>query len=185
MPPPSSRTDHELMEAVQGGDAAALEVLFARHHHRLFSYLSRLTRDDHAAEDLTQETFLRLLRYPERYERSGAFLAWLYRVSRNLAIDRHRRERDEPLAESESAIADDRPLLLDRMVMEEQHQALDDVLASLAMPHREILLLRGVEGLDHRDIGIALSCTEGTARVRLHRATAALRQAWFARHGEH
>lgn len=184
MPPLRTRTDPELMEAVARGDTASLDTLFTRHHGRLFSFLFRWTGDEHTAEDLVQETFLRLLRHPERYRHHGAFLAWLFRVARNLAIDGYRRQHDEASMERETAIADDRPLALDRLTTEEREQQLEGALAALPLAHREVLLLRGVEGLGAREIGEVLNCTEGAVRVRLHRATAALRQVWHARHGD-
>ncbi len=184
MPPPSGRTDHDLMESVQRGDTASLAALFARHHERLFSFLSRWTGDAAAAEDLVQETFLGLLRRPERYHHEGEFLAWLYRVGRNLAVDRYRQRHDEREIDAEADLTDDRPLALDRLTMEERQRQLEEVLAALPLAHREVLLLRGVEGLAARDIGVVLNCSEGAARVRLHRATAALRKLWHARHGD-
>jgi RNA polymerase sigma-70 factor (ECF subfamily) len=184
MPPPSSRTDHELMEAVQRGDTASLDALFTRHHERLFSFLSRWTGDAHTAEDLVQETFLKLLHRPERYHHEGEFLAWLFRVARNLAVDGYRERHPETGIDSDAVLADDRPLALDRLTTEERQNQLEDALAALPLAHREVLLLRGINGLGARDIGLVLNCTEGAARVRLHRATAALRQAWHARHGD-
>ena len=182
MPPPSSRTDHELMAGVRRGDMAALDALFTRHHQRLYSFLARWTGDAFAAEDLVQELFLKLLRVQGGHI-PGEVLPWLFLVARNMAIDRYRKEYTSSI-EVDAVVPDDRPLALERLTADERMQQLDDALAALPRTHREVLLLRGVEGLGTRDIGVVLNCSEGAARVRLHRATAALRQIWHARHGD-
>ncbi len=185
MPLSSARTDRELLVAVQQhGDTAALGLLFTRHHGRLFSFLARWTGDNHAAEDLVQEMFLRLLRPSGGNTIAGEVLPWLIMVARNMAIDRYRTQHQESSLDSDPPLADDRPLTLDRLTLEERSRQIEELLTALPMTHREVLLLRGVEGLDHREIGLVLNCSEGAARVRLHRATTAFRHLWHARHGD-
>lgn len=183
MPPSSSRTDHELMVAVWRGDTSALDALFIRHHERLYSFLARWTGDDSAAEDLVQELFLKLLRLPGGRIK-GEVLPWLFLVARNMAIDRYREEQHENSTMIDDSLEDESQLLLDRLTADERTQQLEDALTALPRMHREVLLLRGVEGLGARDIATVLNCSEGAIRVRLHRATAALRKVWRARHGD-
>lgn len=184
MPLTNDRSDSDLMTAVQQGDTGALDALYLRHHARLFSFLARWTGNAAAAEDLVQDAFLRLLRHPDRYLHQGDFIAWLYRIARNLAIDAYRHTLDEDSMDLQPELADQSPLALDRLTREEREQLLDRSLRSLPLAHREVLLLRGVDGLDHRNIALVLNCTEGAARVRVHRATAALRRIVNATTGE-
>lgn len=180
MTPPADPTDDAQMLALQAGDLSALDHLFARHHGRLYGFLARLTGDPHAAEDLVQEVFLRVLRFHDRYEGNGTFLAWLYRIARNLAADAYAKRRDlRPLDEADALPSAATPPL-DHLEREEQRAQLERALAALPTAHREVLLLRGVDGLAHRDVAIALGCTEGAARVRVHRAIAALKRQWQA-----
>lgn len=163
------------MLAVRDGDAAALDRLFARHHRRLYGFLVRMTGDRHAAEDLVQEAFLRLLRHRETYQPSGRFEAWLFRIGRNLAHDHHRgRHATIPLDDAGELepVEPDAPRLLEG---DDARRALEQAMASLPIQHREVLLLRGVEGLTNEEIASVLGCSDGAARVRIHRATAALR----------
>lgn len=173
------------MVAVSRGDTASLDALFSRHHRRLYGFLVRLTGDRDLADDLVQDVFLRLLRFRASYRADGQFVPWLFRIARNAAADRHQEVRrgTEKVAADDSA-PDNDPAPLDRLISHEEQQQLERVPASLPLAHREVLLLRGTERLSHRDLAIALHCSEGAARVRLHRALAALKRAWFATAGE-
>ena len=184
LPPATERTDRDLMLAVRAGDLPALDALFARHHRRLFGFLARLTGNRTVAEDLVQEVFLMVLRGRERYHGEGSFVAWLFTIARNVAAGHHASRREtislddvdevgaiesDPIASLESA---------------EELARLERALVGLAPHHREVLLLRGVEDLSHKEVGEVLGCTEGAARVRVHRALHALRLAWIAQNGE-
>lgn len=171
------------MAAVWRGDTTALDALFVRHHQRLYSFLARWTGDDAAAEDLVQELFLKLLRLPGGRIK-GEVRPWLFLVARNLAIDRYREEHHDGSATIDASIRDESPMPLDQITADELTEHLDEALTALPRMHREVLLLRGVEGLGARDISGVLNCSEGAVRVRLHRATLALRKVWRARHGD-
>lgn len=185
MPPLTEPTDQELMGRVRRGELAALDEVFARHHARIYGYLSRWLGDTSAAEDLVQETFLRVLRQREQAPVYDDLLPWLLRVARNLVIDRYRHQRDHLMDDDFAQIADPGPIPLEQITTAEREQQLTDALAAVAPAHREVLVLRAIDGLDYRDIALLLGCTEGAARVRVHRATSALRTAWFSKHGGH
>ncbi|HEY3933460.1 MAG TPA: RNA polymerase sigma factor [Gemmatimonadales bacterium] len=171
------------MRALQGGKTAALEILFLRHHPRIHGFLARLTCDRDAADDLVQEVFLRVLKYRARYDTSRDFVAWLFRIARNLAASHFARHRRDS-ADDPADWADNNPSTLDLLIAGEDHQQLARAVAALPFAHREVLLLRGTEGLSHRDVALALGCSEGAARVRLHRALSALKRKWSALAGE-
>ena len=175
MPTPPGRTDQDLMLAVRAGDTAALHGLFVRHHRRLYGFLARMTGDHAAAEDLVQEVFLRLLHHRQRYEGTGEFTSWLFRIARNLAHDHHRARRAMVPIEEAEQLRDgiEGPELA--LEFEEDRAALEAAIASLPLQHREVLLLRGVEGLSNTEIAAVLGCSDGAVRVRIHRATTALR----------
>lgn len=176
--------DHDLMHAVLNGDRDALTVLYDRHHAKLFTFLARWTGDEHAAEDLVHEVFLRLLRSGLRYDGRGPFITWLFRVARNLATDRYRRLQGEagPISAAEAISDDLNPL--EQLERSEQQRQLDLALAALPAPHREVLLLRTMLSLSHSALASELECSEGAARVRLHRAVDALRRIWYQQSGE-
>src|SRR3989454_12545648 len=87
------RTDEELLAAYQQGDPGAFEALLRRHRAPLFTFLLRMLGDRQRAEDLAQETFLRIVKGAPAWERRARFQTWLYTVARNLCIDQSRRDR--------------------------------------------------------------------------------------------
>ena len=183
MPPLTEPTDQSLIGQVQAGELAALDTIFARYHGRIFGYLSRWLGDPSGAEDIVQETFLRVLRQSDKAPAHDDLLPWLLKIARNLVIDRYRRDRSDLVVDEFEQICDPGPIPLEQLTAAENERRLTDALGAIAAPHREILLLRAVDDLDYRDIALLLGCTEGAARVRAHRATAALRTAWFSKNG--
>jgi RNA polymerase sigma factor (sigma-70 family) len=183
MPALTGPTDQQLMERARRGDLAALDAIYSRHQPRIYAFLARWLGDDDAAQDLVQETFLRVLRQPAKAPRHDDLAPWLLRIARNLAIDRYRHDRRLQFTDDVDATTDPGPLPLDRLTNAERSAQLATALGAISPAHREVLLLRSVEGLDHRAIGETIGCTEGTARVRVHRATVALRAEWHARFG--
>src|SRR5437667_10500560 len=97
------RTDEELLAAYQQGDPGAFEALLRRHRAPLFTFLLRMLGDRQRAEDLAQETFLRIVKGAPAWERRARFQTWLYTVARKLCIDQARPDRvrggDRPSAE--------------------------------------------------------------------------------------
>jgi RNA polymerase sigma factor (sigma-70 family) len=80
-------TDEALMRAVRDGDVARLGTLFERHHGAVFDFLARMTGNRAAAEDLTQDVFVRILKYRNSLRDEGSFETWLFRIARNARAD--------------------------------------------------------------------------------------------------
>src|SRR5947208_12903168 len=87
------RTDEELLAAYQQGDVGAFELLLRRYRAPLYTFLLRMLGDRERAEDLAQETFLRIVKGAQAWERRARFEAWMYAIARNLCIDQARRDR--------------------------------------------------------------------------------------------
>jgi RNA polymerase sigma-70 factor (ECF subfamily) len=150
-------------------DAAAL---FDRHHLAVFRFLRRMTGDVATAEDLTQEVFLRAVRGAVGYEERERERAWVFRIARNVLIDRQRAETRAP----ESLPIEDRATYA-RPAVQVLAVALDQALARLPEDEREAFLLREVGGLGYEDIAHATGATPDAARMRIYRARLALRAA--------
>ncbi len=86
-------SDEELLAAFQQGDAGAFERLLRRHRGPLYTFLLRMLGDAHKAEDLAQETFLRIVRGAAAWQERARFTTWMYTIARNLCADAARRER--------------------------------------------------------------------------------------------
>ena len=158
-------TDEVLVERVAAGDAVALDHLFRRHHARVHALCARLSADESAADDLVQETFIRVLRHAHGFKGRASFTTWLYRIARNVCYDALKKARRQELAilpETEAS-ADPRVDLLER------------ALARLPSQSREALVLARWHDLPYAQIAEVLGCSEGAARVRVHRALTQLR----------
>lgn len=168
-------TDEMLGQKMQDGDEAAVEALVSRHHRAIFAYLYRLTGDRPTAEDLTQETFARLLTRIDSYSFPRPFKPWLYTIAHNLFRD-HCKKADNRLA-CPDAIPDhppsaEPPSLLDRIV---QRSEVLTALHELAPPFREVLILRYYHDLKVDDIAAILAIPSGTVKYRLSTAFERLR----------
>ncbi|MBI4572132.1 MAG: sigma-70 family RNA polymerase sigma factor [candidate division NC10 bacterium] len=174
-------SDLELMLAVKAGDRTAFEQLYRRYRDRLYAFLVRYTGDPSSAQDLFQETFLRVFRDRARYEPRAAFATWLFTIARNLFLDSVKRAwTPGTFIEPETAtlsIPDPTPGPLETLAQEEAEAVLRRAVASLAEEDRAILLLSRFEGLRYREIAKILGTSEGAVKVRAHRALQALRRA--------
>ncbi|HEY5228056.1 MAG TPA: sigma factor, partial [Opitutaceae bacterium] len=90
--------DHDLMLAVRDGDVDCMGELFERHHGPLFGYLSKVTGNRTAAEDIVQNVFQRMLKYRHTYRDEGSFTAWMYHLARRCATDHYRKTSSGPVA---------------------------------------------------------------------------------------
>jgi RNA polymerase sigma-70 factor (ECF subfamily) len=158
----------------QTGDAAAFEELVARYQPRLRYFLRKMLREDRDLDDLVQEIWFDVLRGLARLADPGAFAAWLYQIARHRVV-RELRKRRQPLRsldEVDVPVGDCEESCFSTEDAEEVHAALD----WLTPEHREVLLLRFVEGMTYEDIARVYDCPVGTVRSRLHYAKRALRQ---------
>lgn len=191
----ASPSDEALLRRYErAGDAAAMEALVRRHAAALGAFLAGWGGDAAEAEDLAQETWLRVLRSPGSF-RGGSFRAWLLRVARNLAIDRSRRRSPAlwldapadgagpdapPLVE---AIPDDAAPAPDAALLGAEDRArLLAAVRALPGPQRDVFLLRAA-GVAFADIAARFRIPLNTALGRMHYAMKALRTA-LAPHGE-
>lgn len=95
-----TRPDETLMEEVRAGNLAAFQVLYDRHHRSVFGFLLRSLGERRAAEDLLQETFLRVFTHRETYRPAATFKTWLFTIARNLLVDHLRQRSRSPDLES-------------------------------------------------------------------------------------
>lgn len=164
------------MLAVRDGDLAQLEPLFERHHAALFEFLSRMTGDRGAADDLVQDVFLRILTYRATFRDDGSFETWVFRIARNARAD-YLRARSRVTALTDEHL--DRPdrsagpaLQFERS---RDHARLRRALALLPDDERELIVLARYCDLTHAQSAEILGTTIGAVKVRLHRAVRALR----------
>jgi RNA polymerase sigma-70 factor (ECF subfamily) len=169
------------------GDLNALSELISRYQNRLYRYLLCIVRQPAEAEDLFQETWLRVVEKILSFDASRNFDAWLFRLARNLAIDHLRRVRpqslDEPLANSwgGETVADRIPSKddtpLDHALAAERRTEIREAMAGLPMIYREVLTLRFEEEMKIEEIAQVIAVPISTAKSRLRRSLEQLRYA--------
>jgi RNA polymerase sigma-70 factor, ECF subfamily len=186
----------ETTDALQGtavfdatGDKAAMpswDELVRQHADRVYRLAYRLSGNQHDAEDLTQETFIRVFRSVQNYQ-PGTFEGWLHRITTNLFLDMVRRRariRMEALPEDYDRVPADEPnpeqIYHDARLGPDLQAALD----SLPPEFRAAVVLCDIEGLSYEEIGATLGVKLGTVRSRIHRGRQALRD-YLAAHPEH
>ena len=175
--------DVRLMLALRAGDESAFDGLFARWSGPLLRYLERMVRDTASAEELVQETFLRLYRARERYEPEARFSTWLYTIATRLALNELRRPRHQSPHRSTDQEDDEGNVLVlvaetprtddvvhARRVGDEVEQAL----ARLPERQRIALWLSAVEGLSYAEVAASLETSEKSVKALVHRARCAL-----------
>jgi RNA polymerase sigma factor (sigma-70 family) len=170
-------TDEALMTAVRDGDIPKLGLLFERYHVALFDFLSRMTGDRTAAEDLVQDIFVRILKYRSTFRDGGSFETWLFRIARNARADYFRtRHAVEPLTNEALAQPEAAPGPIRQFETEEDRQRLKQALLQLREDKREVIVLARYRGMTHEQIAELLGIETGAVKVRLHRALQDLRQ---------
>ncbi len=162
------------------GDPAAMpswDELVRQHADRVYRLAYRLSGNQHDAEDLTQETFIRVFRSVRDYQ-PGTFEGWLHRITTNLFLDMVRRRariRMEALPEDYDRVPADQPtpeqIYHDARLGPDLQAALD----SLPPEFRAAVVLCDIEGLSYEEIGATLGVKLGTVRSRIHRGRQALR----------
>ena len=183
--------DGELVRRAKAGDLAAFEALTVRHEQRVYSLAMRILRQEHDAEDVTQQAFLSALENLDGFREEASFATWLLRIATHAALKiiRKRRgletvsleaateERDSPEAMPHPEyIADWRQSPAELIHRHEIQRLLDEALTHLDEKHRLVFLLRDVEGFSVKETAGALGLSEANVKVRLLRARLQLRE---------
>jgi len=180
--------EHEAGNVARGlrrRDPALLDHLIQQYHYRLFRYLLMLTGSREEAEDLFQETWIRVLEKGHQYNQRWKFEAWLFTIARHLAIDFLRRRQPQSLDALLQPIGTDRPLELEDTTFSsafeqafqgEEAASVAAALAHLPPSYREVLTLRFHEDMELEEIARVVDSPLSTVKSRLYRGLAMLRE---------
>jgi RNA polymerase sigma-70 factor (ECF subfamily) len=174
-PPPADTVPIAVLRA-QDGDVAAFETLYREHVGRVYNLVRRISGDPVAADELTQEVFVRLWERIGSYRGEAAFSTWLHRMAVNVSLggrrsDGRRLARVLPLADPDAAS----PTSLRRT--DDAALDLGRALDTLPERARQVFVLHDVEGWPHEEIAQVMATTVGTSKAQLHRARSLLRRA--------
>ena len=172
--------DDDLARRIRRGDRNAFDAFFDGYSGPLLGYLAGMVSDRALAEDLLQETMLRVYRRIDRYQERGAFRSWVFRIATNLALTELRRRRlaatealDERVLELPSPGVSDPGELFETG---ERERLVEAGLAILADEQRSVILLRVRHGMEVQEIAHTLCVPEGTVKSRIHHAVRKLRE---------
>jgi RNA polymerase sigma-70 factor (ECF subfamily) len=177
--------DSAVVTAFLGGEERAFSELVDRYQARLLNFIYRTIGDRDRAEDLVQEVFIRVYRHLHRFDRSKKFSTWAYTIASNLAKNELRNRARNPLVLFQTLRGanddEDRPLQFEDTtarpddLFRKRHlrELVEDTVAKLPEHHREVFVLRELEGKSYEEIAEITSCNLGTVKSRLNRARTA------------
>jgi RNA polymerase sigma-70 factor (ECF subfamily) len=168
VPEPS---DLEIVTSVLGGERALFEVLVRRHNQRLYRAARAITRADADAEDVLQQTWLKIFRNLRQFRGDASFATWATRIAIHEAISFARKR---PAIAEVVDSADPSPTLDDAIDHAQLGALLERCLGMILQGNREVIVLRDVLELDTAETAACLGLTEEAVRVRLHRGRAAV-----------
>ncbi len=167
--------EERLVRSAVRGDVAAFEALYRRHVGRVFALCLRMTADRHAAEDLTQEAFVRAWERLGSFRGDAALSTWLHRLTVNVVLGHLRRRGRRPESPAESAAGS--PEVHVPPAPGESAVDLERAIAGLPDRARTVFVLHDVEGYRHEEIASMAGMAVGTSKATLHRARRMLRKA--------
>jgi RNA polymerase sigma-70 factor (ECF subfamily) len=178
----SQTPELKLLRAIQKGDQEALVALHTRYANLVYSVAYRVLNDQMSAEEVTQDTFMRVWRKSESFDPDkGRFVTWLLTVTRRLAIDRLRSwQRREP--QHSTLFIDENPQLWEQVLAVDGYSDLRGSLVAairdLPDAQREVIALAYFYGMSHSDIAEYLQAPLGTVKTRIRQGMQKLRVAW-------
>jgi RNA polymerase sigma-70 factor (ECF subfamily) len=177
-----AKDDAALVTAYLGGEERAFDELVARYQTRLLNFIYRTIGDRERGEDLVQEVFVRVYRHMHRFDRSKKFSTWIYTIASNLAKNELRNRARNPLvlfqAIKQNWQDDDRPVQFEDTasrpddLFRKRHlrELVEDAVTKLPGHHRQVFVLRELEGKSYEEIAEITACNLGTVKSRLNRA---------------
>ncbi len=179
------KDDTQLIVEYLDGDEAALGVLVERYLKDVYNFAYKLTNDLQAAEDITQESFVKAWKNIRKYRHESVFRTWIFSIARNTAIDWLRRKRDVPFSSFENergentfvaGLVDTHPMPDELLEQAENVRVVQDILLRLGPHYRDVLDLRYTGNLTFEEIGVILHKPLHTVKSQHRRALIALQR---------
>jgi len=165
--------DIVLTKMATGGDMAAFEEIYKRHHRRVYSICLRMLQNTSEAEDLTQDVFIQLYRKIGSFRGDSAFTTWLHRMTvnqvlmhfrkRTVKYERTTEEGETPVQIVTGTSNPEKMRIVDKI-------ALDNAIEQLPTGYKNVFVLHDVEGFEHEEVARILGCSVGTSKSQLHKA---------------
>ncbi|MEM9858162.1 MAG: RNA polymerase sigma factor [Bacteroidota bacterium] len=173
-------SDETLMEQVRSGNLRRAAELFDRYNKPIYNFFVRLTLDRDLSNDLTQNVFLRMLKYRKTYQIGKPFKAWIYQMARNIHADHYRKNKArfsdvQDINQVDTQLAG----FEDRIVQDEREKLLYVSLFKLSAEQREILILTRFQQMKHEEVATVMDISVANVKVRVHRAMHKLKETYL------
>ena len=183
-------TDEEVVGRVRAGETALFEVIMRRYNQRLFRVALSILGNDHEAEDVTQDAYVRSYMHLDQFEGRAKFSTWLTKIAVHEALARLRARQRTVEIDAMSGAADDGMVLESKSPSPEQDVmthtikiVLESAIEKLPETYRTVFMMREVEGMSTAETAECLDLSEDSVKVRLHRARTMLRKHIYAQTG--
>lgn len=178
-------SDNELVQRYLGGDYASLEILINRYKNKVFSYILMTVKNHHLAEDIFQDTFIKVVRSLNlgKYTDNGKFISWVMRIAHNLVIDHYRREKNLNTFSNDASEVDhfNSPKFSDEtiedfMINEQILNQVRDLVEELPEDQKQVVIMRHYLDLSFKEIADQTDVSINTALGRMRYALINLRK---------
>ncbi len=177
--------DYRLMRAIQNGDMVAFNEMVERYKDRLMNVIGRMLSSKEEAEDIVQETFVRVYQHRQSFNFKHCFSTWIYTIGLNLARNELRKRKRFKFYDITDMQGNETEFSVDPKLPSQLPQALDSAVKSLPEKYRTAFLLRDVEELPYDEVAKVLNVPLGTVKSRVNRARMMLREKLKPRLEEH
>jgi RNA polymerase sigma-70 factor (ECF subfamily) len=164
--------EQELIAELQRGSDRALAAVYQEFSQGIFAYCLKILADRQLAEDVVQETFLKVRQHAQSIQSTGSFKSWIFRIARNEALMQLRKRRSNGQIEDGSAWSDETPH--QQFVASERTEIVNRLLDSLKHEYREVLVLLVYEDMSYTEIAAVTGATESSVKSRIFRARKAM-----------
>lgn len=177
---PIEPTDASLVERSQAGDYEAFDTLVTRHRGRVYAMIQNMIKNEADSWDLAQEVFVKVWKALPKFEARARFSTWLYRITHNVVYDWIRKRKLETVGELDDNLMSRERIATgsattpsgqarpdEAMERGELRESIEEALQRLSPEHREVILLREVQGLEYKEIAEVMECSPGTVMSRL------------------
>lgn len=170
-------SDEILMEQLVRGDKRAIGVLYDRHYKKVYGYFIRMTREPETSRDLTQNVFLKILKYSHSWKDDKVFTYWLFRIARNILIDFYNESRKFYSVDDEKEVTEmDHNESVRAADIKESFEILLEAMAQLPPEYRELIELNRFQGFTYKEIAQTVLSTENAVKVKTFRAIQKLKE---------
>ncbi len=182
---PEDLSDNSLVQQFVEGKQSAIETLISRHKKRVFTYILLIVKDHHLAEDIFQDTFIKVIRSLKsgRYTENGKFISWVLRISHNLIIDHFRKEKLLNTTSNDNVNVDlfnspkySEENIEDKLIYDQITCDVRLLINELPDDQREVIIMRHYQGLSFKEISDITNVSINTALGRMRYALINLRK---------